>query len=123
MDNIGYKIRRLREQKGFSQEYMASQLDITQASYARIESQEIKLTIDRLQKIAEVLETDILTFFDSTKLTIQSQTNHDNTYAISYIDSLNIENKETTQKLIQTLENEIGHLKSEIDFLRTMAKK
>ena len=37
----------------------------------RIESQGIKLTIDRLQKIAEILETDMTAFFDSSKLTIQ----------------------------------------------------
>jgi transcriptional regulator with XRE-family HTH domain len=52
MNNIGFNIKRLRDQKGYSQEFMASQLDITQASYARIESQKIKLSIDRLQKIA-----------------------------------------------------------------------
>jgi transcriptional regulator with XRE-family HTH domain len=98
MNSIGFNIKRIRTQKGYSQEFMASQLDISQASYARIESQEIKLSVDRLQKIAEILETDIFAFLDSSKLTIQNQTNND------------------------TLENEIEYLKTEIEFLRTIIK-
>jgi transcriptional regulator with XRE-family HTH domain len=119
MNNIGSKIKRLREQKGYSQEFMASKLDIAQASYARIESQEIRLSIDRLQKIAEILETDISTFFTPTNLTIQNQTNNEGAYGNGYIENLYIENKEITNKLIQALEEEIKHLKTEIDFLRT----
>jgi len=121
MNNIGFKIRRAREQKGYSQEFIASQLDITQASYARIESQEIKLSIDRLQKIADILETDVSTFFASS-LTIQNQTNHEGAYGNGYVENLHIENKETFKKLIQTLENENEHLKKEIEFLRSMVK-
>jgi transcriptional regulator with XRE-family HTH domain len=122
MNDIGFKIRQMREQKNYSQEFMASKLDMSQASYARIESQEIKLSIDRLQKIAEILEADISTFFNSTKLTIQNQTNHDGSYGNGYIENLHIENKETNRKLVQTLEQEIEHLKTEIDFLRAKIK-
>jgi transcriptional regulator with XRE-family HTH domain len=101
---------------------MASQLDISQASYARMESQEIKLSVDRLQKIADILETDISTFLDTSKLTIQNQTNSEGAYGNGYIENLYVENKETFKKLIQTLENEIDHLKTEIEFLRTIIK-
>jgi transcriptional regulator with XRE-family HTH domain len=122
MNNIGFSIKRMRQQKGYSQEFMAAKLDVTQASYARIESQQIKLSVDRLQQIAEVLETDIATFFDSTRLTIQNQTNNEGAYGNGYIENLHIENKETTQKLIQTLEKEIDYLKKEIEFLRSGTK-
>ena len=37
MNTIGNKIRLLREEKGFSQENLASALDITQSNYARLE--------------------------------------------------------------------------------------
>jgi len=60
--NIGFHIKRIREQKGYSQEFMSKQLNISQATYARMESQEIKISIDRLQKIADILEVDILSF-------------------------------------------------------------
>ena len=120
MNDIISNIRRIREQKGYSQDYMASSLDISQASYARIENQESKLTIDRLQKIADILDTDITAFLDSSKLTIQNQTNNDGAYGNGYVENLHIENKETTKKLIQTLENENQYLKKEIEFLRTL---
>jgi len=120
MNDIGFKIRRAREQKGYSQEFIASQLDITQASYARIESQEIKLSIDRLQKIADVLDMDVLSLLDSSKVTIHNQTNSEG--GNGYVENLHIENKETIKKLIQTLENKNEHLKKEIEFLRSMVK-
>ena len=80
MNNVGFNIKRVREQKGYSQEFMASRLNISQASYARLESQEIKLSIERLQQIADILETNISSFFDSSKLTIQNQTNNEGAY-------------------------------------------
>ena len=122
MNNIGAHIKRIREQKGYSQEFMALQLNISQASYARMENQEIKLSVDRLQKIADILETDVFSLWDSSKLTIQNQTNHDGAYGNGYVKNLYIENKETLKKLIQTLENENTHLKTEIEFLHSLIK-
>ena len=122
MNNIGFNIKRIRDQKGYSQEFMASQLNISQASYARMESQEIKISIDRLQKIADILDLDISAFWDSTKLSIQNQTNNEGAYGNGYVENLYIENKETLKKLIQTLENEKEHLKTEIEFLRSIIK-
>ena len=52
---IGYKMKALREQKGYSQEYMAIQCSIEQCSYSRIESGIIKPDIYKLKIIANVL--------------------------------------------------------------------
>lgn len=41
---IGIKIRKIRELKGFSQEYMANNLGITQRAYGKLENQETKIT-------------------------------------------------------------------------------
>ena len=120
MKNTNLNIKRIREQKGYSQEFMATKLNISQASYARLESEETKLSIDRLQKIADILETDILTLLDTSKLTIQTQTNNEGAYGNGYVENLYIENKETLKKLILTLETENQHLKTEIEFLRSI---
>ena len=122
MNDIIFNVKRLREQKGYSQEYMATKLEMTQASYSRLENQEANLSIDRLQKIADILETDISAFWDSSKLTIHSQINNEGAYGNGYIENLHIENKEATKKLIQTLENENHHLKKVIEFLQSMLK-
>ena len=122
MNYTGFNIKRIRDQKGYSQDFMASRLNISQATYARMESQDIKISVERLKQIADILETDITAFFDSMKLTIQNQTNNEGSYGNGYVENLHIENKETFKKLIQTLEGEIEHLKKEIEFLRSIVK-
>lgn len=53
-----YKIRKIRGQKGFSQEYMASQLGVSQRTYGRLEAGKSKISIENLRKISEVLDVD-----------------------------------------------------------------
>ena len=122
MKDVVANIVKIRKQKGYTQENMADEMQMTQATYSRIESGEAKLTLERLQEIADILKTDITTFFDSSKISIQNQTNNEGAYGNGYVENLIIENKETVNKLIQTLENENRHLKNEIEFLRSMIK-
>ena len=79
---------------------MAIKLSMNQATYARIESQQIKLDLNRLQNIADILETDIATFLDFSKITIQNQTNNEGTFGNGYVENMHIDNKETAKKLI-----------------------
>ncbi len=55
--NIGYKIRKLRELRGYDQKYMAEGLGIDSTSYGHVESGKTKLSVERLKKIAEMLNT------------------------------------------------------------------
>lgn len=60
---FGFVIRKIRESRNFSQEYMAAQLHITQAAYSKLESDKTHLSIKKLVQICRVLgikETDIL---------------------------------------------------------------
>ena len=102
---------------------MAAELNTTQATYSRMENQEIKLKTEWLQPIADALDTDVSALLDSSKLTIHSQTNSEGSYGNGYIENLHVENKEATKKIIQTLENKVQHLKSENEFLRSMLEK
>lgn len=65
---IGSKIKKLRELRNYSQEYMASKLEMSQSNFARIESNEIGISDERLLQIAEVLGTDVeaIKNFDDT---------------------------------------------------------
>ncbi|WP_345952979.1 helix-turn-helix transcriptional regulator [Mucilaginibacter sp. PAMB04168] len=56
MQNIGDRIRAARLEKNYTQFYMAFMLDISQASYSKIERNETKLTLPRIYEIAEILE-------------------------------------------------------------------
>lgn len=59
---VGERIKKVRENKGYSQEYLAEELKISQSSYSDLENNKTKLDIKRLQKIATILETDIFKF-------------------------------------------------------------
>jgi transcriptional regulator with XRE-family HTH domain len=56
MASVGENIRIQRTIKGYSQEYMAFELDISQAAYSKMERDETELSIRRVFAIAEILE-------------------------------------------------------------------
>ena len=122
-NSIGENIRRHREFKGFSQEYMAQELGINQSSYAKIEKENTKLTVDRLQRIAEVLEVEISSLLNSSKQPIFNQTNENGSYANGYIENLHIENKEIVEKLLKSKDELIGKLEKQIAFLQKLIEK
>ncbi|ODS87235.1 MAG: transcriptional regulator [Chryseobacterium sp. SCN 40-13] len=64
MNTIGLKIKKLREEKGIKQEYMAIELGITQSNYCRLEKSDHRLSVVRLQKIAHILDVQISVFFE-----------------------------------------------------------
>ena len=66
--DVGTNIKQIRELKNFSQEYMAQELGVSQASYARIENGSIIPKVDRLQRIADVLEVDLSTLLNTTNV-------------------------------------------------------
>ncbi|HEY4327154.1 MAG TPA: helix-turn-helix transcriptional regulator [Mucilaginibacter sp.] len=53
-------IRNIRESKGYSQFYLATKLGISQNAYSKIELGYSSITVDRLLKIADILDTDII---------------------------------------------------------------
>jgi transcriptional regulator with XRE-family HTH domain len=59
-NNILRNIIDIRNKKGYSQEYIATKLDMGQSGYAHIESGRSRLPYDVLLQIADVLEMDII---------------------------------------------------------------
>jgi transcriptional regulator with XRE-family HTH domain len=58
-------IRTLRENRNYSQEYMASRLHISQNTYSKLELGYTALTLERLILIAGVLNVDIISLVSS----------------------------------------------------------
>ncbi|MCO6481305.1 MAG: helix-turn-helix transcriptional regulator [Flavobacteriales bacterium] len=56
---IHEKIQMLRKQRKLRDEDMAERLGISQSTYSRLGMGEIKLDVERLRKIAEVLEVPV----------------------------------------------------------------
>ncbi|MDB5030131.1 helix-turn-helix transcriptional regulator [Mucilaginibacter sp.] len=61
---IAASIRKKREFKNYSQEYMAYKLDISQNAYSKIELGYTKITLERLFQIAEVLDINVSELID-----------------------------------------------------------
>jgi transcriptional regulator with XRE-family HTH domain len=53
---IGSKIKAYRKQKGWSQEYVAEILHLSQSAYSRIENGDSNSWVNHLEKICEVFE-------------------------------------------------------------------
>lgn len=55
---IAVKIRVIRRNREYSQEYMAILLNISQNAYSRLENGKTPITIDRLYQICSILQTN-----------------------------------------------------------------
>jgi transcriptional regulator with XRE-family HTH domain len=122
MEKVIDKIKSIRSTKGYSHEYMAYSLDLSPSAYTKIERMDTKLTVERLYKIADILETNIGEFIDQPNKTY-NQTISENGFGYQDIEHLHTENKETVQKLLETKDTLILQQKEEIRFLKELMKK
>jgi len=115
--NIGIVIRKVREEKGITQEVMASELDITQSNYGRLEKNDNRLTAPKLLKIAQILNVSISYLFNEQTSKVIHQQHNDSPSAYN-VENLYQDNKEIYDKLINSHKNQIVNQKEEIQFLR-----
>lgn len=68
--NVAGNIRKVREYRDYTQDYLAAKLNISQNAYSKIELGYSRITIDRLFDIAQILEIDpvALISLDHTEL-------------------------------------------------------
>ena len=119
-------IKKIRESKGISQEYMAMELGISQSTYTKVERGEVNLYVDRLLKIAKVLDVGLSKIFDENAAKIFNVNSNDsssNTNQVQVVENLYNDNKDVLNKLQNVLEEENKHLKEEIAFLRRMVEQ
>lgn len=57
---VAVNIRKIREHRNYTQEYLAMKLDISQNAYSKIELGYTKITLERLYQIAQILEVDLV---------------------------------------------------------------
>ena len=62
-ETVARNLRRLRQAKGLSQEELADRADINRNYVGMLELEQHAATIDMLEKLADVLETDPVEFF------------------------------------------------------------
>ncbi len=118
MVQIGTKIKKIRELKNLTQEYMADQLNVSQSTYSRFEKEDSDLTLSQIQKVADILEVkpeDLLNF--NEQVVINNYSSNQANQAYSIINNVSPAEKELYEKYIATLEKEVEYLKGLVDRL------
>lgn len=118
MNTIGFKIRKIREQKNFTQEYIAESIGISQNAYSKIENNQVKLSTGRLKAIAQVLDVPEHELFNSDAVIFSNNQIH-----YTYVNNLFETQKELYEQTITLLKEEITRLSSEKDKLLTIIEK
>lgn len=112
---IGSRIKRLREDKNYSQDYLAQKLGITQKAYSKIETNQTRLSVDNLLRISEVLETSINKILDIDGGTVYNNYSTHNGEGIVINKSTSDKIIELYDKLLKAKDNEIEALKMLLD--------
>lgn len=95
----GTKIRMIRESRGYSQEYVAGKLQLDQSSYSRLESNQTKLDVDTLTKLADILGVPAAELLTSEPSVVNFASNQ-GTQGIGHIENFYSFQKDLVEKAI-----------------------
>lgn len=101
---INEKVRMMREMNNWTQEYVAEKLHMSLTSYAKLERGESKLYLDKLEKIAEVFQIDLIDFLSLNKqglVWLISGDGSGNNSNVNYYNSSNIRDFELEKLTLQ----------------------
>ena len=110
---IGNKIKKVRELRNFTQEYVAQELGITQESYSRIESNKASLTIQRLDKISDILQVNVFDLLSFDEKYVFQESFQNQQHSSNYFGSKEAKKDDLYERIIE-------QQKTEIDFLRKL---
>ncbi len=120
MDTARLNIKRQREIKGLRQQDMADKLSMSLRSYQGLECGETKLDIERLERIAEILELNIEELLQQEGVIIHQEIRDNGRGSASSGDIYNNYEGDIKvwEKLVTSKDSEIQILKDEIKYLK-----
>ena len=106
------KIRLLREGIGLSQEYVADKLNISQQAYSKMEKNPQNATLERLQKLSEVLGVNINSIVGNDDMYIQQNFHQQggNASTVMYVTGLADRERESFVQQISSLQRQVDVL-------------
>ena len=106
------KVRMLREGIGYSQEYVANKLEISQQAYSKLEKNPDSATLERLKQLSEVLGVSINSIVGDEDMFIQQNFHQQggNASTVMYMTGLADRERNVLLQQIQQLENQIALL-------------
>lgn len=103
MKDLSFSIRKIRELRGYSQEYMAAEIGVSTKTYAKIENGRTQIKLSKLDHICRLLGISIPQLMEFS------------------VDQLIPEN--SMNKGAEMLEEQILNLKIQLELLRTELKR
>lgn len=119
---IGILLRELRNEKGYSQEYVANQLDISQPSYCNLENDKTKLSISKANILAKLYNVPSSMFTEDSSTIVSYNTgSNSRTIINSKIkeDNLSLNERNLYEELLNEKNIQINDLKDEVKELRS----
>jgi transcriptional regulator with XRE-family HTH domain len=117
---FGERIKALREANGFSQEFLAEQLGITQAAYSKIENNQVNLTADMVQKLAEIFKVNPGDILTNQAAVINLNSTINGQQGVSLNNNVNNYPKEFADKIINSKDEEIARLIQDKEQLKSI---
>ena len=113
--SVSENIRLIREARGYSQEYIANKLNVTQQAYSNMEKKPETMTLGRLKELAKVLDVSLMVLIAEELTNMQQNINQQGGLAVTKID--NYINADNALKLY---ENTIKELREELKTLKQL---
>ena len=122
---INDKLKIMRQCKGWTQEDIAEKLDWAVNSYAKVERGKTDIKLEKLKKIAKVMEVDVKELIDSNEKTVinfvENCTYGNNQHQyIVLTETQCVHELEKSQLIIEQQDKEIKLLKQQNNDLREM---
>jgi transcriptional regulator with XRE-family HTH domain len=122
----GHKLRVYREFRNYSQEYIAEKLGITQNAYSRIETNQTRMTADRLRQIADILSIPLACLLSDMEpeLNLTNGSNDKHMHdMMEHTQRLYDQIIKTKDEKIVALEDEINNLRKDRDKMMQLIEK
>lgn len=117
--SIGHRLRKLRESKDLGQDWLAHELGMSISGYSRIERDEVKITYDKIERIAAILQvpvTEIVNHHDVAQM-------HNNGLGNGHATTSNHQQSVEIEKLESLYREQINNLRDEVAYLRELLRK
>lgn len=112
------KLRNVRKQRGYTQEYMSKILSTDVSNYSRKESGDVRIYDDEWEKLAKALDVRVEEIKEEKALSIIQNNNHDNFSDHASSSGINYNYYNIPNQVMDNLQDYIKILKEQVESLK-----
>jgi len=120
---IGTKLRKLREERGYSQEYVANRIGISQSTYHKLEAEQIRLTVERAKGLADLYEIDPEYFYVSEARAVYFNSGKNYNASNGSIEKYENGGEKLNMELFELLREELAQSRKEREKLAVLVER